>query len=93
MQDIGFKFSVANFCLAYPEELTEVIELMFRDAQLTEQTQNERAVEIIREDINQTYRIITQSRESEPLAVYPCLIEELPSFILNEIVNYLDPGQ
>ena len=92
MQDIGFKFSEANFCLAYPEELTEVIELMFRDAQLTEQTQNERAVEIIREDRNQTYRIISESRESEPLAGYPCLIEELPSFILNEIVNSLDPG-
>ena len=92
MQDIGFKFSEANFCLAYPGELTEVIELMFRDVQLTEQTQNERAVEIIREDRNQTYRIISESRESKPLAGYPCLIEELPSFILNEIVNTLDPG-
>ncbi len=92
MQDIGFKFSEANFCLAYPDELTEVIELMFRDVQLTEQTQNERAVEIIRENRNQTYRIISESRESEPLAGYPCLIEELPSFILKEIVNTLDPG-
>ena len=92
MQDIGFRFSEANFCLAYPDELTEVIEILFRDVQLTEQTQNERAVEIIREDRNQTYRIISGSRESEPLVGHPCLIEELPSFILKEIVNTLNPG-
>src|SRR5210317_725196 len=92
MQDIGFKFSEANFCLAYPDELTEVIEILFRDVQLTEQTQNERAVEIIREGRNQTYRIISGSRESEPLVGHPCLIEELPSFILKEIVNTLNPG-
>ena len=92
MQDLGFRFADAHFCLAYPDGLAEPVNLLFRNVQSTTQSRNERVIEILQERHTDSYRIISDSRESPLLKGSLHLLEELPFFILEEIGRSLNSG-
>ena len=64
MQDLGFRFANTYFCLAYPDELAEPVNLLFRDITRTKPTRNEKVLEILRENEKGSYRIVSESSQS-----------------------------
>ncbi len=68
MDDIGFTFAGANFCLCYPDALAEPVSLLLRDVEHTDGSGDEKAVEILREGPGDSFRIISSTSQSDLLA-------------------------
>ncbi len=85
MDDIGFTFAGANFCLCYPDALAEPVSLLLRDVEHTDGSGDEKAVEILREGPGDSFRIISSTSQSDLLAGHKRLLEALPTFLKREI--------
>jgi hypothetical protein len=85
MDDIGFTFAGANFCLCYSDALAEPVSLLLRDVEHTDGSGDEKAVEILREGPGDSFRIISSTSQSDLLAGHKRLLEALPTFLKREI--------
>ena len=85
MDDIGFTFAGARFCLCYPDELAKPVRLLLRDIQRSDGSRDEKAVEILREGSGESFRIISSTRQSGLLQGREPLLEALPTFLKGEV--------
>ncbi|MGA7279479.1 MAG: glycosyltransferase [Desulfocapsaceae bacterium] len=90
MQDIGLTLAGARFCLCYPDELAEPISLLLRDVERADGPGDEKAVEILREGPGDSFRIVSSTRQSDPLEGPGSLLEVLPTFLKGEVFAALE---
>ncbi len=85
MNDIGFIFAGARFCLCFPDEIAEPVSLLLRDVERADGPGAEKAIEIVRAGPGDSFRIIAPTSQSDLLQGYQHLLETLPSFLKGEI--------
>jgi len=89
MNDIGFIFAGARFCLCCPDELAKPVNLLLRDVGRVDGPGDEKAIEIVREGQGSTFRIISSTDQPDVLEGHQRLLEALPSYLKGEIFTAL----